>query len=1109
MSRIGSYFTEIDLYSWEQLPKLEDMAKEDQKTGIGASFWTAVSEALDPAVYKPHRIERVETARLKTEDIPYYVIKQPEAKTYIRLSEADYALWWQMNGTKTVKDLLFYNLKRYRTLPIGHLNSLVASMREGAFLQDPPTNIYRQLDDEIQARNPASRGERILKGFLHTEITIEGLDPIFSSVYKWSKWLFTRPIQYILLAIIIIGAGLYAQLFVSQTYRLINSGFSVITFILANVIVIFIHELAHGLTVKHVGRELNRGGFIIYWGMPACFVDTRDTWLSTNEERMKVTWAGPHSGLIVGGLVGIFLTGVTFLSAGFGGETAVLRLNTPLLTSFIFQIGFVAYFSVFVNINPLLELDGYFILMDWMDIPGLRQRAFHFWHENVFAAWQNLQHPRQFWAELSRNQRIFMAYGAMAFIYSIYALGFALYFWRSRLTPLISILWHEYGWGGRILLLIIITAVVVPTVYYLLHYSWSRIHAGLEWLARRDLLIRVDVLALLIGLPLLVGIPAIMIALWVFALPYSDLLTNTIIWFVFLTTIITMINSARQLPGSRFQWSIWSLTIAFSCITIAWISHHQFPLIEGAALIAAAGSVLAASIISWLTIQPEHLEMRERLLMASFFFLGMVVLVGTLYFGNGNWLVTILILMGIIPGLIFLTPLFFNFWQSRFALPWLLLVIAIFLIPWLQFFPLLYVPMSILWLYAAALNMLLGVLTQFSRIDALSKAEISFSERERLVDAFNHFMQAFFLSYEAVFGKRRLHMIYHEILTSGAIDTDGDILTLARQCQRGLLLAVNRLDDLAGEPFTRQAGQAAYDSLPWLEAETLGRHVLAEVEWGVQLAQGFIRERDHRRELIRRADIFAGFDQDGIDEVLAIAREWNGRSQSTIARDGHEAHAFYLVESGKIGVFHKGQQMAAIEAGGYIGAMALLDQGSYMATYKTLTPVTALVIDRSRFDPLLRADTTLASQVSSGAKSRQLLKQMPLFNSLSPQQLAVIDAKLTSKKIKAGTIVVKAGEPRSHLFIVANGRFTVLNPSNQIIGTLSAGEHFGEYALFADVPYTATLRAETDSTLLLLDEPTFDNLVAEYERMSHYVEQIGSGRLLANRQRGGVTAVIS
>jgi CRP-like cAMP-binding protein len=229
----------------------------------------------------------------------------------------------------------------------------------------------------------------------------------------------------------------------------------------------------------------------------------------------------------------------------------------------------------------------------------------------------------------------------------------------------------------------------------------------------------------------------------------------------------------------------------------------------------------------------------------------------------------------------------------------------------------------------------------------------------------------------------------------------------------------------------------------------------------------------------------------------------------TIARAGDDAVAFYLIESGEVGVFHDGQQMATIEAGGYLGTMALLDEGSYLSTYKTLTPVKALVIDRHRFDPLLRADTTLSSQVTSGAQSRQLLKKMPLFSSLSPQQLAVIDAKLRSTHVKAGEVVVRLGDPRADLFIVANGRLEVLNKSDQLIGTLGTGEHFGEYALFADVAYTATLRAAEDSDLLLLDEATFDTLVAEYESMSHYVEQIGSGRLLATRRKLGLGGIVS
>ena len=79
----------------------------------------------------------------------------------------------------------------------------------------------------------------------------------------------------------------------------------------------------------------------------------------------------------------------------------------------------------------------------------------------------------------------------------------------------------------------------------------------------------------------------------------------------------------------------------------------------------------------------------------------------------------------------------------------------------------------------------------------------------------------------------------------------------------------------------------------------------------------------------------------------------------------------------------------------------------------------------------------------------------------------------------------------------------------RVVGTLGPGEHFGEYALFADTPYVATYRATADSKLLLLDEPRFDQLVAECDLMSHYVEQIGSGRLISTRRRLGPAAIVS
>jgi CRP-like cAMP-binding protein len=231
-----------------------------------------------------------------------------------------------------------------------------------------------------------------------------------------------------------------------------------------------------------------------------------------------------------------------------------------------------------------------------------------------------------------------------------------------------------------------------------------------------------------------------------------------------------------------------------------------------------------------------------------------------------------------------------------------------------------------------------------------------------------------------------------------------------------------------------------------------------------------------------------------------------------IAAAGDEAERFFLIESGEVGVYHNGVQVGTLESGGYFGTMALLDSGEYLATYRALTPVHAFALPRSRFDPLLRADTTLSQQVSSGARHRRLLKKMPLFSSLSPQQLTAVDARLQHKPVAAGETIVRQGEPRSHLFIVADGVVEAIHEENgkeRVVGRLGPGEHFGEYALFADTPYSATYRARRQGDLLLLDEAKFDDLVAGCERMSHYVEQIGSGRLFAARRRPGPSGVLA
>jgi putative peptide zinc metalloprotease protein len=781
--------------------------------------------------------------------------------------------------------------------------------------------------------------------------------------------------------------------------------------------------------------------------------------------------------------------------------------TAALWASFLYQVGFIAFISVFVNLNPLLELDGYFILMDWLEMPGLRQRAFAFLKQELLSKIRAAESLSAFVKSLNRIERIFTLFGLAALIYSTYALGFALYFWQTRIQPPITDLWTNYGLSGRLIVLALMVLVVVPCVYYIGLFAWSRFRNWLEWLARRDLLARPAVLALLIGVPLIAAVLLMQII-------GGILLTLTIL-FIHLAATAALAGVGRQLRGSRFQWSIWAMVASLLSLTLIYTTQN--PLLQTTLFIITAGGFLLSGLIAWLSVWPvwpSRLQSGDRLVMSLFLLLGVanIVLIGR--FTTNDFLqidrsTSMLVLMTTVA-LLALSPTIVNFGRSRFALPWFLIAVAILSLPWLAEFPALHLPMMVLWLFAAVLNLGLGLLAQFRRHTLEPK--LAAGERSRLINGFSNFLKAMFATYEVVFGSRRLAAIQEELKKFGFLDANSNVLEIAEYCRKSVLLVVDRLDDLAGTPFTTQAGQAAYDSLPWPEAETLARYVLSQTEWGGRLSEQSIRHHNRLAELIRRADIFSGLDQAGLDAVLNIGRPWRARAGTIIAEAGAEAERFYLVESGEVGVFASERDNGRLTTGGYFGMNALLDSGSYSATYQALTDVKAYIIERHLFDPLLRADTTLSSQISAGKAERDLLKQMPIFAGLSPQQLMAVDARLEHRHMSAGEVIVLKGQPRSDLFIIFEGQveadFQGEKDGETAIEFIGRGEHFGEYALFADTPYHATYRAVVDSHLLLLDEPTFDALVAGSAEMSHYVEQIGSGRLIETRRRMQLSSMV-
>src|SRR4029077_10197715 len=114
--------------------------------------------------------------------------------------------------------------------------------------------------------------------------------------------------------------------------------------------------------VKHFGGKVHKIGFLLVLGLPGMFCDTSDSHLFPNwKDRAKVALAGTYAELYV----------ATFATMVWWITPATLLVNQLCYNIILFA----SVSGLAMNYNPLMKLDGYFVLSDYLDQPNLREDA--------------------------------------------------------------------------------------------------------------------------------------------------------------------------------------------------------------------------------------------------------------------------------------------------------------------------------------------------------------------------------------------------------------------------------------------------------------------------------------------------------------------------------------------------------------------------------------------------------------------------------------------------------------------------------------------------------------------------------------------------------------
>jgi len=255
-----------------------------------------------------------------------------------------------------------------------------------------------------------------------------------------------------------------------------------------------IHELGHGFAVKRWGGEVHEFGIMLLVLMPVPYVDASAASSFRSKYRRMVVGAA-------GIIVELLLASIALL--------LWLNVQQGVLSDILFNVMLIGGASTLLfNGNPLLKFDGYFVMADAVEIPGLGTRANKYYgyliQKYIFGV-KGLESPAN-----ARGEPLwFLVYAAAAFVYRLFLMvvitlfianqyffiGVALAIWVVFMQAVMPIVkWARHLFGSPVLMhrrerAISITAAtlaIVAAFIFIVPAPLNTVTEGVVWMPEKS-----------------------------------------------------------------------------------------------------------------------------------------------------------------------------------------------------------------------------------------------------------------------------------------------------------------------------------------------------------------------------------------------------------------------------------------------------------------------------------------------------------------------------------------------------------------------------------------------------------------------------------------------
>ena len=119
-------------------------------------------------------------------------------------------------------------------------------------------------------------------------------------------------------------------------------------------------------------------------------------------------------------------------------------------------------------------------------------------------------------------------------------------------------------------------------------------------------------------------------------------------------------------------------------------------------------------------------------------------------------------------------------------------------------------------------------------------------------------------------------------------------------------------------------------------------------------------------KVLQRVPLFSDLSKREVQQIARLFKVRRFSEGETVVQEGSGGAAFFVIESGEAEVVIRGKKRATLKADDYFGEIALIDEGTRMATIVAVSELVCYGLTYWDFRPLVKANGVIGWKLLQG-----------------------------------------------------------------------------------------------------------------------------------------------